>query len=249
MRVVLTHGRGRLEDLEAALTRRGDQVVRAPLIETEPCTGSATRAAARALLTLPWLLFPSRSAVEAWAALGLPLPGIPHGPRLGAVGGGTAAALAATGARATLIAEPATAEGLAAGFLARPDAAGPVGLPRGDRARPTLQERLEEAGLEVRPLTVYRTVTRPWRGGEVADAVVVASPSAADELPERVARHAALVALGPTTGAALRARGFSPWIAARPDAEAVLERLDDARAAATARTTARSTARTTGRTP
>jgi uroporphyrinogen-III synthase len=230
--VVLTHARGRLEELEAALRRRGDEVVRAPLIETVPCADGATRAAARRLLTLPWLLFPSRSAVEAWSALGLPLPGAPHGPELGAVGGATAAALAAAGARATLIGEPATAEGLVRAFLARRDAAGPVGLPRGDRARKTLQERLEAAGVEAVPVTLYRTETRPWRGGAEADAVVVASPSAAEGLPEDVAGRAALVALGPTTGAALHARGFSPWIAARPDAQAVLDRLDAARRAA-----------------
>lgn len=229
MRVVLTHARGRLEELETALRRRGDEVVRAPLIEVRPCVDGATKAAARKLLTLPWALFPSRSAVEAWEALGLPLPGAPHGPKLGAVGGGTAAALARIGARATLIGEPATAEGLAAAFLARADAAGPVGLPRGDRARPTLEEALTAAGLETVPLTVYRTERRAWSGDARADAVVVASPSAAAGLPAEVAARAVLVALGPTTGAALRERGFAPRIAARPDAEAVLACLEDAR--------------------
>lgn len=229
MKVVLTHARGRLEALEAALRRRGDEVVRAPLIETVPCSGAAARAAARKLLTCPWLLFPSRSAVEAWASLGLPLPGAPHGPKLGAVGGATAAALAAAGARATLIGEPATAEGLARAFRARSDAAGPVGLPRGDRARPTLDDRLREAGFATAPVTIYRTERRPWRGGDEADAVVVASPSAAEGLPAALAGRAALVALGPTTAAALHARGFAPLTAARPDAASVLDRLDAAR--------------------
>jgi len=236
VRVVLTHARGRLEELEAALRRRGDEVVRTPLIEVRWRTDAATRAQARRLVALPWLLFPSRSAVEAWAALGLPLPASPHGPKLGAVGAGTASALKRIGGRVEVIGAPPTAEGLARTFLARGDAEGPVGLPRGDRARATLERALRDAGLATRALTLYETERRPWRSDGPPDAVVVASPSAAEGLPDDLDETAALVAIGPTTAAALRARGLRPWTAARPDADAILARIDDARRA-TAETT------------
>jgi len=231
VKVVLTHAQGRLEELEAALRRRGDEVVRIPLIEVRPRTDAATRAEARRLVALPWLLFPSRSAVEAWTALGLPLPESPHGPQLGAVGAATASALKRIGGRVDVIGDPPTAEGLARTFLARRDARGPVGLPRGDRARPTLERALRDAGLTTRALTLYETTRRPWRSDAPPDAVVVASPSAVEGLPDDVDEAAALVAIGPTTAAALRARGLRPWIAERPDASAILARLDDARRA------------------
>ena len=231
MKVLLTQGRGRLESLEAALRERGDEVVRRPLIRTVPRADAATRAAARRLLKHPWLLFASRSAVEAWAHLGLPLLPVPHGPRLGAVGGGTAAALADLGAPVEVIGEPARAEGLASAFLAHTDAAGPVGLPRGDRSRDTLERLLREAGLEVEPLVLYATEPRPWEGDADADAIVVASPSAAAGLPTDPAPRGAIVAIGPVTGAAVRERGLTPWIAERPDAPSILARLDAARAA------------------
>lgn len=233
MRVVLTYGPGRLDDLEAALLARGDEVVRRPLIEVVPRRDPATRAAARRLLRLPWLLFPSRSAVEAWAGLGLPFPSAPHGPKLGAVGSGTAAALRRAGGRVEAIGEPANAEGLASVFLARADAAGPVGLPRGARGRATLEERLAEAGLTTEPLTLYATERRAWPGasdGASADAIVIASPSAAEGLPDDLEPRALVVAIGPVTAAALRDRGIEPWIAARPEAGAILQRIDEARA-------------------
>lgn len=231
MRVVLTQGRGRLEALERALRARGDEVVRRPLIRIEARNDVTTRAAARRLLRHPWLLFASRSAVEAWVALGLPLPAPPHGPRLGAVGAGTAAALRRAGGRVELVADPERAEGLASAFLAREDALGPVGLPRGDRSRDTLERRIAEAGVSVDPLVLYETRPEAWQGDADADAIVVASPSAAAGLPADPAPRAAIVAIGPVTGAALRERGLSPWIAERPDAPAILERLDAAHAA------------------
>lgn len=231
MKVLLTQGRGRLEALEAALEARGDQVIRRPLIEVTPRTDAVTRAAARRLLQHPWMLFASRSAVDAWEALGLPLPPAPHGPRLGAVGAGTAAALRHLGARVDLVGEPARAEGLAAAFLARADANGPVGLPRGDRSRDTLERLVRDGGLSIDPVVLYASETRPWPGDVEADAIVVASPSAVEGLPREAAAGRAIVAIGPVTGAALREHGLDPWIAERPDAAAILARLDQAHAA------------------
>lgn len=218
MRVALTMQAGRLEPLAEALAAHGLEPVAAPLIETRP--RSEARAEAAALLALPWLLVTSRSTVEAWAALGLAW----DGPRVGAVGDATAAALRAARADVALVAETPTGAGLAAAFLARPDARGPVGLPQGSRARPELRDALEAAGVATRPVTVYDTTARAWDGGEVG-AVVLASPSAVAALPERIARAARLVALGPTTAEAARARGWSCAAAPTPDADGVLAAL------------------------
>lgn len=222
MKIALTQTAGRLEDLEPRLRARGHEVVRAPLVEVRPRVDEDTREVAARLMSLPWLLFASRSAVAAWGALGLGL----EGPSLGAVGGSTAAALERAGGRVRVVGEPATGRGLAAAFLARRDARGPVGLPCGNRSRDDLRLGLVGAGFAVRAVTVYDTVTRPWSADEGVEAVVLASPSAVQGLPDEVARRVALVALGPTTGRALRHRGLQPAVAPRPDVEAVLDTIE-----------------------
>lgn len=222
MRIALTQAEGRLDALESRLVARGHEVVRNPLVEVRHRTDAETRAAATALLGLPWLLFTSRSAVAAWRELGLGW----GGPYLGAIGEGTAAALEGAGGRVRVIGEPATGTGLARAFLARRDARGPVGLPQGNRARPELRAALRAAGVPVRAVTLYDTVSRDWDGPAPVEAVVLASPSAAQGLPDEVARDAALVALGPTTGRALRRRGLQVSVAARPDVEAVLDTIE-----------------------
>jgi len=190
---VLTHAAGRLEGLPERLRALGFDVVHEPAIAVRPRTDAATRVAAASLLDLPWLLFASRSAVEAWRALGVGFerhPASSRSPRIGAVGAGTAAALQAAGARVDLVAELSTAEGLANAFTAHPAAAGPVGLARGNRARPTLADRLSEAGYATRAVVLYDTESLAWndephRSTNAVEptVIVVASPSAVASLP------------------------------------------------------------------
>lgn len=222
LRVALTQSNGRLEGLAASLERRGYDVVRNPLIETVPRTDPDTRAKAEQLLGLPWVLFTSRSGVEAWQALELPF----SGPRFGAVGEKTARSLVRAGGQVSLVAGTATAEGLADAFVSRRDAAGPVGLPQGNRARPTLRAALRRAGFAVQAVTVYDTQPCDWNVDEAVDAVVLASPSAVQALPEDVAAHARLITLGPTTSRAVRDRRFQPHEATSPSVEAILDTLD-----------------------
>ena len=221
MRIALTHADGRLERLAPALRERGHDVVLAPLIATRPLLDDATRRAAEALLALPWRCYPSRSSVAAWAALGLPFD---DGARLAAVGSGTAAAIVASGGVAPLTPPPlaSTAVGLAAAVLAAGAAGHGVGLVQGRRARPALAEHLRRGGAEPRRAVVYDVTTLPWRVTGPLDAVVLASPSAVAALPRPVGASARLVALGPTTAAALRERGWRCHQAATPSAEGVL---------------------------
>lgn len=243
MRIVLTHSQGRFEGLAAALARRGHEVHHRPLIRTRARADGSVRVEAEALLALPWLLFTSRSAVEAWRTLGVPWcsPSAPEDdatPLIAAVGRKTASALRQAGAAVALTGERSRAASLAEAFLADPRAAGPVGLPQGDRALPTLRRALERAGFETRPLVLYETVTEAFPEATVApegDApganapgalVVLASPSAAAALPAAAARSATLLAIGPTTAAAVQQRGFACLQAASPNVAGVLAIVD-----------------------
>jgi len=192
VKVVLTHAEGRLEGLAEALQARGLEVRHRPLIAVRPRADDATRARAHEVLALPWLLFPSRSAVDAWVGLGIgfggeggvpsgvttpsvfaapsgvaarsgvPTPHLAAAPRVGAVGPGTAHALRAAGAVVALEARPANAAGLAHAFARHSAAAGPVGLPQGSHARPELAGALARAGFATHSVVLYDTVPLPW---------------------------------------------------------------------------------------
>jgi uroporphyrinogen-III synthase len=222
VRVAVTASVGRLAGLEARLRDAGHEAVRAPLVRTAP---TADRAAAERLLGLPWRLYPSRSAVDAWVALGL---GFADGARIGAVGPGTAIDLERVGGDVALVARPATATGLARGLLRHPIAPRPgdaVGVVQGDRARSALREILEDAGIEVRTATVYTSEGVTWSLDGRVDAVVLASPSAVAALPVDVGAEALLVAIGPTTAAAAVRRGWSVVQAAEPTVDGVLDAM------------------------
>ncbi len=226
MKVTLTHSRGRLEGLHQELERLDFAVVHAPLIETSPRLSDAVRRCGQRLSKLPWLLFASRSAVQAWRSLGLPL----GGPRLGAIGPSTASDLERAGGKVAIVGEPATAEGLADHFLAHigtsVEAPEAVGLPSGNLSRPTLRQRLEAAGLPTRPLVVYETVPLAWEADPEVDVIVLASPSAVQALPDRAGRRAIVVTLGPSTSHEARMRGFVPVEVKAPSGTAIVERLN-----------------------
>ena len=228
MKVALTQSEGRLAGLAEELSAQGHEVVRQPLIQTKPLVNEEVRGQAEELLSYTWLLFTSPSAVEAWHALSLPLHNIE--PRIGVVGEKTAQAVRSFGGEVTLIGEPQNAEGLADTFLREVDlqevdlqeVQQMVGLPRGERALKTLQMRLEARGVQTLSVTVYQTVTCSWQIEEV-DAVVLASPSAAEALPEEVGGRARLISLGPSTSAAITERGWRCVQAETPSTEAILE--------------------------
>lgn len=219
MKIALTQSEGRLAGLADALTECGHEVVRQPLIRTEPLIEEEVRGRAAQLLGCTWLLFTSPNAVEAWHALDLPLREIR--PNIGVVGAKTARAIRTFGGNVPLVGEPQNAEGLADAFL-KQEVKGAVGLPRGERSLETLQERLEAHNVQTFPVTIYRTVTCPWTG-EAVDAVVLASPSAAGALPEEVGRGVKLVSLGPSTSAAIAKRGWRCVQAEAPSTEAILK--------------------------
>ena len=113
-------------------------------------------------------------------------------------------------------------------------------LPRSDRANPDVVDALEKAGASVTEVVAYRTVLEeakdPGIVGEVmgADAVLLFSPSAvegfdavcgAGKLSE-FSRKGIVLASGPVTLGALRAKGIaSATAAAGPSVAGVIEAL------------------------
>jgi uroporphyrinogen-III synthase len=217
-----------------------------------PLDEAALDAALGRIREMDWLAFTSRHAVEAvcarpaWVAR----PPGADGPRVAAVGGRTAEALAAKGMMADVVAGTPGAAGLVAAMV---DAEGGslagrrVLWPRSDIARRELAAGLAEAGATLVEAVAYRTVAAPpaevesfresLRTGRV-DAVCFLSPSAAEglaaalggedlaELPGRCL----VASLGPTTSAALSQLGAPPDVeaaqaSARSLAEALLARL------------------------
>lgn len=216
MRIALTQSEGRLEGLQERLEAMGLEVLRLPLIQTQTLPADLSP-----LSDCRWWLFTSVAAVRAVLELG----GSLQGRALGAVGRATQQALEEVGGRVDLVAPEETAESLAEAFLAqRPF--GFVGLPQGNRARPLLAQRLREAGYVVRSVVVYQTQPVPWPPELPApELVLLSSPSGVEALPEAVGRKARLLALGPTTAAALAERGFPHTVVPRPSVEAVLKTI------------------------
>lgn len=220
MKVLLTHAEGRLGGLAAALVRQGFEVAHIPFIKTERLTSEAVRVAASSLLESDWLLFTSRTAVTAWAALRLPLSGV--APKIGVVGEKTREEVVLLGGEVALTARSANAKGLLESFLTRATPPLSVGLPCGEGALPTLADGLFQAGFSVNRVPLYRTVPQPLANLD-ADIVVVASPSAVAALPETLDPRPRFVALGPSTYQALLGRGLNATKSNTPDVSSVVQ--------------------------
>jgi hydroxymethylbilane synthase len=222
------------EDLVAALQAAGararceEPIELRPLLEPE-----ALRRAVEALPEgLGWVLVASPGAARLLAS-GLRQAGLSPAEafrrrRAGAMGPGTAEALAREGVPIDLLAEESTGSGLARAFLALglPPGA-PVLLPAARDGRPELREALLAAGHDVRALALYETRSRPVPAVAARnwDAIVLASPSGAAALPG-AGLDARLIAIGPTTAAALQAVGHMvAAVAARPTPDGLLEAL------------------------
>ncbi|MGZ6078652.1 MAG: uroporphyrinogen-III synthase, partial [Myxococcaceae bacterium] len=142
--------------------------------------------------------------------------------KLAAVGPGTAAALAAHGLEPTLVAAVSTGEGLAEARGPRLQPGDTVLLPAAEQGRRALEEGLSAAGAIVERVAAYRSSpagATPEGWAEVVAhpprCVLFGSPRTVEaflSLPgaDALARTVRAVAVGPTTAAALRARGWEP---------------------------------------
>jgi uroporphyrinogen III methyltransferase/synthase len=232
-RVLVTRAAAQAAPTARALRLRGAEPVLLPTIETVPPPDLArVERAVRELGGYHAVAFTSDEAVErlfaAIEASGADARAL-AGARLCAVGPGTAAALAAHGVRADIVARELRGEGLAEAILADPALRGRPAprrllLPRALVAREVLPETLRAAGFEVDVVPVYETqkasvarrdelIALLERGA--IDAVTLTSSSTADNLCDLLGERAAqllagtvVASIGPITGDTARARGL-----------------------------------------
>jgi uroporphyrinogen III methyltransferase/synthase len=240
--------RGALDDLLAA---RGAEAVAFPCIAFEdPLEPAELDEALRALGSSGGpsaVALSSPQAVRRFHArllrLGLDPAAALENVVIGAVGGGTAAALAQVGLRAAVVPAGAVgAEALAAALA--PIVRGQrVLLPRAEEGNPALAETLSRAGAEVHSVVLYRTATAPaadpaglavLRDGLV-DAILFASGSAARGFaallgPEAssLAARAKVACMGARCAAAAREVGLRVDAVARGGFEELLDALSEA---------------------
>ena len=190
---MLTRALDHIGDEAALLRRLGATVDVVPLIRIGPPPNeSALDQAVKALDDFDWLVFTSRSAVEAFSRLARPLP---HALRLAAVGPVTAAAVrVATGRAADLIPGNFDANTLATALIRTAEPRARILILQAELARPELAARLRAEGFDVVACSAYSTIEQaPADLREriaAADAIVLASASAARSLAGALGKNA-----------------------------------------------------------
>lgn len=243
LRVLVTRAQEQSEATQALVRLEGGEPVPLPAIRFEaPCDKAPMAAAAANVSRYDYVAFTSPRGVEHFIdALGF----AGHGAfalksaHLFAVGDATARALARSGLEAQGVAARQSAAGLK-GLLKERTSAQEVGLlvgpepPDGELAR-----ALRDAGLTVDAVAAYRTVSgvdpkaaSALRQGPWPQAALFYSPSAVRGtlavLPPALWRDSRIVAVGPTTAAALRVAGLAPdAVAEEPSDVAVVDALVD----------------------
>ncbi len=145
------------------------------------------------------------------------------GPRIAAIGPGTAAALRDRGIEADIVPERSVAEGLAGALAGIPVRRALIA--RAEEGREVLPDALRAAGAEVEILALYRTVPEPLDGETRAavlgaDDALFTSASTVDALvqaaggPDALRDGPRLCSIGPATSEALRAHGLEPGLEA-----------------------------------
>lgn len=233
-RIIVTRAAEQAPDLVARLVAHGAEVAVLAAIQIEPATDyTPLDQAIAALDTYDWVLFTSVNGVRAFAerlrAGGRDWAGLGRA-RVGAIGPGTAAAIAERHQAPDLVPDEYVAEGLLAGLG---NVAGQrVLLPRADLARPDLAAELRVRGAEVDEVVAYRTVPVAPDADAVRRALIdwrpdaitftssstvrgfVAGLAAAGLAASDIAPDVAIACIGPITAATARAHGLEPSIVA-----------------------------------
>jgi uroporphyrinogen III methyltransferase/synthase len=231
-RVLVTRPREQAGELVDRLTALGAEAIASPLISvTPPDDWEPLRAAAAAADTYDWIVFTSANAVASFMKALLESEHdarLLKGPRLCAVGKGTADKLAQYSIKADIVPDEFRAEAAAAAIAA----AGPlkdarVLLPRADIGREVIGNQMRQAGASVTEVIAYHTRLEDTpRAGDPdvyglllegrIDVVTFASPSAvrsfvkihgADAAADLL-KNTVVAAIGPVTGDAARQLGL-----------------------------------------
>jgi len=238
IRVLVTRPRDRAEELCFLLEDEGAQVLHVPLLELVPPEDSRPlMAAAEAIQRYKWVVFASTSAVDALmdalreAGTMRMLSPI----RFAAVGPRTARAVEGYGLTVAAESPGGTGEALAEVMRPALQPEDEVLLPAAEEGRRELEDALREQGARVTRVTAYRSLptvlpaeTRALLEASPPDVALFASPRTAEAFLEDAGRErlgtARLVAIGPTTAAALSHLGLPvAAVAERPTPEALVE--------------------------
>ena len=226
-RIVTTRTRGQSGVLSQALRELGAEAIEVPAIEIrDPQSWQPMDQAISRLEEFDYLVFTSANAVRKFLGR-LPECGRDvrdlKGLRIGAIGPGTAAELAATGIRVDFLPKDYVAEGLLE-CLKGDEVRGKAFLiPRAKVARDVLPRSLEERGARVEVVEAYETVQPDFAPGELErlltpapDAVTFTSSSTVTNFIKliesrglrKVLDHVAIASIGPITSQTVRKHGL-----------------------------------------
>jgi uroporphyrinogen-III synthase len=234
VRVWVTRPEERVQELCFLLEDEGARVFCLPLLElAPPADVRPLRAAAERMERYQWVVFSSRSAVSALveAAREAGTLGRLEKIKIAAIGPGTARVVSSYGFQVSIQAAEATGQGLFESLQAALLPADEILLPVAEKGRGELEEALASRGIRTTRVVAYRSVA-PSLGdaqkGELKafepQIVMVASPRTAESFHENLGDLGPelvgglkVVAIGPTTAAAVQALGLSlAAVASRP---------------------------------
>lgn len=238
IRILVTRPRERSEELCFLLEDEGAEVLHVPLLELLPPEDPRPLvAAAESIQRYKWVVFASPSAVEAFmeALREAGTVALLSRVRIAVVGPRTARTVDGFGLNVAV--ESPEGTGAALYEVMRPglEPEDEVLLPAAEEGRRELEESLREHGARVTRVTAYRSRPAPLPPEAQAllessppDVALFASPRTAEAFLEAVGRErlgaARLVAIGPTTAAALTHLGLPvASVAERPTPEALVE--------------------------
>ena len=230
-RVLVTRPREQAGDLVDRLTALGADPIEAPVIRIAPPEDrEQLLQAATTPQAFDWIVFPSANAVDAFMGALLERHRdvrMLTGPKLCAIGPGTADTLAEYGIKADLIPDEFRAEGVVKAIANGPVEGLRVLLPRADIGRDVIAQELRRAGAVVTDVVAYRTVVEerlPERDPDVygllleggIDVVTFTSPSTVrgfsrifgTEQAADLLKHTVVAVIGPTTAEAARQMGI-----------------------------------------
>jgi uroporphyrinogen-III synthase len=232
-RILITRSEADASFWVDALAERGIEAVAHACIETKTIDTPATRRAlAEGIADADWLVLTSKRGAAATAELfGVILPARVN---IAVVGATTKEHAEQLFGRPALVADQATAVGLATTLCATLDPAktGRIVLALAENAGPLMEEMLVDAGFDVLRIDVYQTVprhtptTRQPLSSTGCDTVFLASPSAVEGFMNQFSLDtpARIVTIGPSTTAAARGCGLDVHGEANePSLEGLLE--------------------------
>lgn len=185
MNVLVPRGKKEAQSFSALIRSYGGMPVEIPLIAFEPLRDIALFQAHKEIHTYDWVIFTSKTAVDAFfenCSLSSPFP------KIAVIGEKTKKLLADKGLKVQFVPGEYVAEGFVEDFLPLVEKGMKVLIPKGNLARDYIAASLSEKGANVDEIIVYKTVfpresislLRDQLSGKGLDILPFTSPSTVD---------------------------------------------------------------------